>query len=84
MDYFQLLKDFGPVVGIILFFLWRDWQREDRLVARVEALEKYQQDTMAALVKESITVIAHNTEQLKWTGALIQSCHHAGRHNDET
>lgn len=83
MDYFQLLKDFGPMLGVVLFFIWRDWKREDLLQARVTALEKYQQDVMAALVKESIQVIAHNTEQLKWTGILIQSCH-AGRGHDET
>lgn len=83
MDYFELLKDFGPMVGVVVFFIWRDWKREDLLQSRVQALETYQQNVMAALVKESIQVIAHNTEQLKWTGILIQSCH-AGRCNDET
>lgn len=83
MDYFELLKDFGPMVGVIMFFIWRDWKREDLLQARVQALETYQQNVMAALVKESIQVIAHNTEQLKWTSILLQSCH-AGRCNDET
>jgi hypothetical protein len=84
MDFLQLLKDFGPFAGVILFFIWRDWKREDRLVARVEALEKYQVDVLSDLVKESLTVIANNSEQLRWTGALIQSCHHSGRRNDET
>lgn len=82
MEYWlALLKDFGPVVGIIVFFLWRDWQREDRLNARVEALEKYNQETLVSLVKQAIQVIAQNTEQWKWTGVLIQSCH-SGRVND--
>ena len=81
MDFAALLHDFGPILGIILFFIWRDWKREDRLVSRVEALEKYQMETLENLVKENIQVIAHNTEQLKWTGTLIQSCH-AGRPND--
>jgi len=81
MDFAALMHDFGPVIGIILFFIWRDWKREDRLVARVEALEKYQQDTLESLVRENIAVIAHNTEQLKWTSTLIQSCH-AGRRDD--
>lgn len=81
MDFSAVLHDFGPVIGIILFFIWRDWKREDRLVDRVEALEKYQQTTLENLVKENIQVISHNTEQLKWTGTLIQSCH-AGKQND--
>lgn len=81
MDYLELLKDFGPMIGVILFFIWRDWKREDMLQSRVQALENYQQEVLASLVKESIQVIAHNTEQLRWTGTLIQSCH-SGRNHD--
>lgn len=83
MDYLEILKDFGPMIGVVLFFIWRDWKREDLLQNRVQALELYQQNVLAALVKESIQVIAHNTEQLRWTSVLIQSCH-SGRHHDET
>jgi len=78
MDYIELFKEFGPLIGIVLFFIWRDWKREDKLVERVETLEKYQQETLAALAKECITVIAANTQQNKWVSTLIQSCH-AGR-----
>jgi hypothetical protein len=88
MDYIDLFKEFGPLIGIVLFFIWRDWKREDKLVERVEKLEEYQQETLAALVKENITVIAANTQQMKWVSTLIQSCH-SGRvlqvdENDKT
>lgn len=82
MDYYQVLKDFGPMIGVILFFIWRDWKREDMLQSRVEKLEQYNQTTLVALVREAIQVIAHNTEQLKWTGTIIQSCHAGHRHDD--
>lgn len=75
MDYAALLKDFGPLIGIVLFFIWRDWKREDKLHERVEKLEEYQQDTLSTLVKENITVIAANTQQMRWVATLIQSCH---------
>jgi len=78
MDYLQILKDFGPLAGVVLFFIWRDWRREEDLVDRVRMLEKYNQDTLVNLVKETITVIAANTQQMKWVTILIQSCH-AGR-----
>jgi hypothetical protein len=65
MDFMALLQNFGPLVGIILFFIWRDWKREEDLVNRVATLEKFNQDTMAAMVKESTAVIATNTEQLR-------------------
>ena len=78
MDYVELLKDFGPFIGVILFFIWRDWKREDQLQARVSKLEEYNQTTLVSLVKEAITVIAANTQQMRWVATLIQSCH-AGR-----
>ena len=81
MDYGQLLQDFGPTAGVILFFIWRDWQREDKLQEKVSKLEDYQQGTMSDLLKESIAVIAANTQQMKWVTTLIQSCH-SGHRND--
>ena len=71
----EILRDFGPLIGIVLFFIWRDWKREDRLVSRVDSLEKYQQETLVSLVKENITVIAANTQQMKLVSSLIQMCH---------
>jgi hypothetical protein len=69
----EVLRDFGPLIGIVLFFIWRDWKREDRLVARVDMLEKYQQDTLVSLVKENLTVIAANTQQMKLVSTMIQT-----------
>ena len=83
MDYMQILKDFGPLAGVILFFIWRDWRREEDLVERVRSLEKYNQETLINLVKESITVIAANNEQMKWVSILIQSCHSGRKDTDE-
>lgn len=75
MEYAEMLKDFGPILGVVLFFIWRDWKREDRLADRVEQLETYQQETLVELVKETTTVIAQNTEQIRWMGTLIQVQH---------
>lgn len=75
MDIADLLKDFGPLIGVIIFFIWRDWKREENLVERVQALEKYQQETLADLTKQSIEVIAANTEQMKWVAQVISTCH---------
>ena len=38
-DLLAVLKDFGPAMGVILFFIWRDWKREENLVDRVKQLE---------------------------------------------
>ncbi len=64
-DYLTVLKDFGPYIGIILFFIWRDWRREESLVDRVRSLEKFNTEVLVSLVKETTAVIAANTEQLR-------------------
>ena len=64
-DYLTVLKDFGPYIGVILFFIWRDWRREEGLVNRVKSLEKFNTEVLVSLVKETTAVIAANTEQLR-------------------
>ena len=65
MEFLPLLKDFGPLVGIILFFIWRDWRREENLVERVQKLEEFNTKILSNLVKEQAAVIATNTEVIK-------------------
>jgi len=59
--FFGLFKDFGPLVGLIIFFIWRDWKREDTLMVRITNLEDYQKDTLVKLVESTTSVIAQNT-----------------------
>jgi hypothetical protein len=61
----DLAKDFGPLVGIVLFFIWRDWRREQNLVERVQKLEDYNTEILTNIVKEQAMVIATNTEVIK-------------------
>lgn len=74
MDYMNLLRDFGPVVGIVLFFIWRDWKREEGLVDRVKSLESFNNDVLVKLVERSTAVIATNTEQLRIINVLMDRC----------
>jgi hypothetical protein len=69
--FWMLLREFGPWIGIILFFIWRDWRREDRLTIRVEELEKYQRDTLVDLLKKTTVSLTNNSECLKWIGRII-------------
>jgi hypothetical protein len=61
MDFLELLKQFGPLVGAVLFFIWRDWKREERLSNRIEKLEDEQREIILPLVERSTQVIAENT-----------------------
>jgi len=70
--FIELLGQFGPLIGIVLFFIWRDWKREDALSARVERLEDYQRDTLVHLVERSTTALAQNAECLSWVAHVVE------------
>lgn len=68
----EIIKIVGPSVAIIVFFVWRDWQREIHLTTRVETLEKYQKETLEKLVEKSTVALTQSTDCLKWIGRLIE------------
>ena len=57
----ELTKQFGPLLVAVIFFIWRDWQREDRLMKRIEKLEDEHRKVVLPLVKECTEVIQQNT-----------------------
>jgi len=67
----QIFQGLGPVLGLLLFFIWRDWRREDLLSQKLEKMEDYQRETLAALVERTTDVLAQNTQQLKFTNQLF-------------
>lgn len=81
MDFINLLKDFGPLVGVVIFFIWRDWKREENLVDRVQKLEDFNTEVLSNMVRDQAAVIATNTEvirantlQLKSMSQLMIEC----------
>jgi hypothetical protein len=57
----SLLRDFGPLIGVVIFFIWRDWRREENLVERVRNLEEFNTEVLTSMVKEQAGIIATNT-----------------------
>ena len=80
MELMDLAKNFGPLVGIVLFFIWRDWRREENLVDRVQKLEDYNTEILTNTVKEQATVIAINTEVIKANTEVIKASTEQIRH----
>lgn len=81
MEYVELMKDFGPLIGIVLFFIWRDWRREEGLVERVTTLETFNTEVLTEMVKTNASVIATNTavivtntEQLRLMTEIMRQC----------
>lgn len=69
----DLLANFGPLASVVLFFIWRDWQREAKLFKRVEKLEEYQRDTLVDLVEKTTAILAQNTVCLQWFGKSLKN-----------
>jgi len=67
-----LLSQFGPLVGAVLFFIWRDWKREDVLSSRVNKLEEYQRETLAGIAERSTTALIQNGECFKWVCRVLE------------
>ena len=64
-DLFLMLKQYGPLVVVVLFFLWQNWQRELRMDKRINKLEDEQRDVLMPLVERCTDVITQNTMMME-------------------
>ncbi len=56
-----VIRNLGPLLGVIVFFIWRDYRREDKLLTRVQELEDEQRKVVLPLVKDCSAIVAKNT-----------------------
>jgi uncharacterized membrane protein YccC len=68
----DILKNFGPLIAIVIFFIWRDWQRELKLTRRIEKLEDYQKKMLQNLVERTTAALVQSSECLKWMGHIVE------------
>jgi hypothetical protein len=53
MELFEVIREFGPSLGVIMFFMGRDAAREERLVKEISTLNTFIQTELIKLVKET-------------------------------
>lgn len=62
---FEIVKQYGPFCGTLLiavvFFIWRDWKREEKLTKRIAVLEDETRNILLPLIKDCTVVVARNT-----------------------
>jgi hypothetical protein len=68
----EILKNFGPLASILVFFVYRDWQRELKLTKRLEKLEDYQKQMLQNLVERTTAALVQSSECLKWIGHIVE------------
>ena len=52
MGLIDLVYEFGPSLGIILFFMGRDAAREERMEQRIDQLNNFIQNELIEIVKK--------------------------------
>lgn len=72
-----LLRTFGPLLVAVIFFMWRDYRREDRLTDRIKQLEDEQRDVILPLVRETVEVTTRNTEVIRMNTKVMERLEHA-------
>ena len=60
-----LLQNYGPFVAAVVFFIWRDYRREDKLSTRIKELEDEQRQVILPLVQSCTEVITKNTQVME-------------------
>lgn len=68
----QVLRDFGPLVGAIVFFVWRDWKREGALSSRIIALEETQRDVLLSTIEKTTKVAERSTVVMELNGRALE------------
>ncbi len=64
-DLVMLLKQYGPLVLVVAFFLWQGWVREGRMNKRITDLEDAQRNVLMPLCERCADVIAQNTMMME-------------------
>jgi hypothetical protein len=61
MTVVDILREFGILVALVLFFTWQGWKRETRLNDRITVLEEDYTSTLKELIASCTEVISANT-----------------------
>lgn len=61
MNWIELIKQVGPYIGLMFFFIWRDYRREEKLVKQIDDLNVF-------IRGELMDLIDKTNEALKFHG----------------
>ena len=50
-EIFPLLKQYGPLVLVVVYLLWQGWNRETRMGNRIDLLEDEQRNVLLPMVE---------------------------------
>lgn len=54
-----LIKEVGPYLGLMFFFIWRDFRREEQLVTQINELNSFIRNELMELIEKTNEAINH-------------------------
>ena len=60
MNWVSLIKEVGPYLGLMFFFIWRDYRREEQLVKQNQSLNDFIRTELMDLIEKTHEVIKNN------------------------
>lgn len=66
-----IFQNYGPFIAAVVFFIWRDYRREDRLTTRIRELEEEQRKVILPLVQNCMEVITKNTQVMEQNAKVM-------------
>lgn len=61
----RILENYGIPLALVVFFIWRDWKREQQMTSRIQGLEGEMRDILKTLVKDTTKALVDNTHAIK-------------------
>ena len=68
----QLIGQFGVPIALVVFFVWNNNKREQKLVKRLEKLEDYTRDKLEKVVINYTEIVKSNTDVLGQVKRLLE------------
>jgi hypothetical protein len=59
MNWIQLIKEIGPYLGLMFFFIWRDYRREEQLVKQINNLNEFIKKELMDLIEQTNEALRH-------------------------
>ena len=76
-DVFTLFQQFGPVAAVILFFVYRDYKREEVLSSKLSRAEAGRVDDLKTVVANNTKAFQELSDELRKRPCLLKHGGHA-------
>ena len=58
------IQQYGLPLALVVFFIWRDWKRENSMATRIDSLQKDIRDILKDLVTKCTAALVDNTNAM--------------------